>query len=192
MTAFEALLSLALGVVGSLVASLFWLFLIRSVKPKVDVTPHIVEELNNIEGGSMSTFSFKILNRRTRAVVDLQFELALIRPRRTKGGTVLARRLLRLKGMPPLVILGRARNDEDAHNAYRARTDERIRDLLNEHPDSFIRFRVFARDELSGIGRVFETQYHEPDCDIKKGKFARGQTFDYVASHEGGAQIDRG
>ena len=72
------------------------------------------------------------------------------------------------------------KHDPKAHNAYRLRTDMGLHHLLVAYPDGHIRLRVFARDELSGIGRVFEAAYHEPETDIRRGKFALGQTFDVV------------
>ncbi len=168
------------GAVGSLVASLIWLLGLRRLKPRLDLSPVVAEETRDLRGNERITYSIKMINRRKRAAVDLQFELVMIRPRRTRGGFVDTRTLLRVYGRPPLILPRYENKAGEHHNAYRLRTGAELRVLLQEDPNASIRLRVMARDEVSGIGKVFEAKYNEPASDIQRGKFARGQTFDIV------------
>lgn len=181
MTVINVAASLALGILGSLAAATVWLFALRRLRPRLELSPHLVEERHTTtQGISKTSYGVKILNRSARSVVDLRFELAVIRPKRTQGGLVDGRKLLPLWGQPPLVLPGWQKSDGESHNAYRARTGADLRKWLTENDHARIRFRVYARDELSGIGRVFTAEYHEPETDIKQGKFARGQSFAVV------------
>lgn len=181
MTWDATVVSIVTGVLSSLVASLVWLIGLRRVRPDIEIGPALAEELHETaEGPPERSYVIKFLNRGRRSVVDLQFELVLIRPRRTQGGLVDMRNRLDVAGTPPLSIPSYSRGDKESHNAYRVRTYEDLRTLLEQEPNAFIRFRVFARDEWSAIGKVFEYRFHEPATDIRRGKFAKGQTFDIV------------
>jgi len=82
-------------------------------------------------------------------------------------------------GPTPLINPGR-RNDGNDHNTYRIRVDADIRGIPEQDEHRFIRLQVFGRDELSGIGRVAEREYHEPSAEIPVGKYANGQAFDVI------------
>jgi hypothetical protein len=168
------------GVLSSMAASVLWLWSLRRVRPMLDIGPVAAEESSTRISGGFS-YSFKLLNRSRRAVIDLKFELVVIRPKRTRGGLVDVRRNVEVLGTPPLSLAGFARGEAEAHNAYRLRTNAPLRQILEDYPDAYLRLRVMARDEVSGTGRVFEAKFHEPSSDIKSGKFARGQSFDIVA-----------
>lgn len=170
-------LAIVVGVLSSVVASFVWLFALRRVRPHIDISPVIVEDPPS--EGSPRCFRIKIINRSRRALVDLAFELAVMRPTRTRGGVVQMRKVVRVAGPPPLIIPGR-RNDGGDHNVYRIRVNADIRGVLEQDEHRFIRLRVFGRDELSGIGRVAEREYHEPGAEITVGKYAKGQAFDVV------------
>jgi hypothetical protein len=195
MTTIEVVVSIVTGVLSSLVASGVWLFGLRKIRPRIDVSPVIAQDFAQVPDAT-PTSAIKIINRARRAAVEVQFELALINSARTKGGPVFVREPLVIDNPPPMVLPRSPRNrdskaHEESYNAFRLRTKCNARLLLEEHPNSYLRLRVFARDELSGIGRVFEASYHEPESDVEIGKFARGQTFEVVrtAAPNGGPQV---
>lgn len=168
MTAETIALSLLIGVIGSLLASLAWLLTLRRLHPKLELSDFIAFDPAN------SSWHIKIINRSRRAVVDIQFEAVRIRLESARGGSVKMRSPLRI-GEPPMVIPGFRKRTSEHDNCYRIRIfDDPATDMGD---DRHLRLRVFARDEVSGIGRVFERSYHYPPSDIKDGTFARGQDF---------------
>ncbi len=170
-------IAVVVGVVSSVIASSVWLLGLRRLRPRIDISPWIVEDVR--PDGEPACYRIKIINRSRRAVVDLAFELAVMRPERTQGGVVKMRRVVRVSGPPPLIISGRASDDS---NTYRMRVDADLRGILSGDAHRFIRLRVFARDEWSGIGRVAEREYYEPSSDLIVGKYSKGQSFDVLRS----------
>jgi hypothetical protein len=69
----------------------------------------------------------------------------------------------------------RDRSNKEHDNAYRLRISSDIRALLRDQPSASIRVQIFARHELSGIGKVFEQRYYHPSSEIILGSFVRGQ-----------------
>lgn len=182
----SVIVGIVVGVLSSLVASVMWFFALRRLTPRIEISPTLCEitpqETESGSGGRVVTprFAIKVLNKRRRAVVDIRLELVLIRPRRTRGGLVHVRTRLSLLGEPPLAIAGRRRGDDQDHNAFRFRTEEDLRKLLEVDENSYIRFRVLAKDETSGAGHIFTATYHSPVDEIQSGRFAKGQTFEIV------------
>lgn len=106
--------AIVIGALSSVVASAVWLAVLRGLRPNLEISPVIVQDPT-----PPSCFRVKIINRSRRAVVDISFELAVLRPDGTRGGTVTMRKTLRLAGPPPLIIPGRRRASDD--NMYRIR-----------------------------------------------------------------------
>jgi hypothetical protein len=175
--------AISTGVLSSVAASIVWLWGLRRMRPRIEISPVMTEEPSSRSPHNVS-YSIKLINRSRRAAVDLEFELTIIRPQRTRGGAVNTRRDVAVSGSAPMLLPPATRGDLEAHNAYRLRTNFPIRWALETYPDSHVRLRVLAKDEVSGTGRVFEAKYHEPSTDMKVGKFARGETFDVVPGAE--------
>lgn len=169
----EVVVSALVGVLSSLAASLVWLMSLRLVRPVIELSPYIVESVRE-----EPTFQIKIINRARRSAVSLFFELAVIRPKRTKGGIVKSRRMVPIAGPPPLILPGRTAADDD--NCYRLLIKQPLRDLLEHGADSHLRLRVYAQHEVSGVGRVFERVYHDPQTELLRGRFSKGQSFEVV------------
>lgn len=169
---------IGLGVFSSLVSSLVWLLALRFVKPKIDISPYVVEGPSTAGNKSSPSYRIKIINRSRRSAVGLQFELAAITPRRTKGGSVRGRRMIPIAGPPPLILPGR-RADSDGNN-YRMHVSSDLRHVLEGDSSAYLRLRIFAQDELSGVGRVFEQSYYDPKADIVQGRYAKGQSFEVI------------
>jgi hypothetical protein len=165
--------AIVLGVLSSVIASAVWLVLLRGLRPKLELSPVIVED-----PATSPCFRIKLINRSRRAVVDLGFELVVMRPERTKGGTINMRKIVPVAGPPPLILLARKRGRDEG--TYRLRIDADLRGILEEDELRFVRIRVFGRDAVSGIGGVAEQQYHDPGAEIIRGKYVKGPTFDVV------------
>ena len=73
------------------------------------------------------------------------------------------------------------RSDKEHLNAYRFRICSNIRQLFAENPNSSIRVQIFARHELSGMGKLVAQSYYHPASEIVVGSFVRGQELTLVA-----------
>jgi hypothetical protein len=177
--------SLILGVLSSLAASLVWLLALRAVRPKVEISKEISEEI--VDGKPL--YRIKFVNRSRRALVDLRLELALVTPTAMKGGLVKRKTTLRL-GVIPMVVPGR-RADNDDDNAFRVRSDDDLRSRLAEAGGAaYLRFRLYARDEVSGFGKVFEASFHDARTEIIRGYFSKGQAIEIVRAEGGQPQLE--
>ncbi len=165
--------AVVIGVLSSVVASAVWLAVLRGLRPNIEISPVIAQDTSR-----PSSFHIKIINRSRRAVVDVSFDVAIIRLARTRGGTVDMRRTVRVAGPPPLIIPARKRGSTD--NMYRLRVDADLRTALENDDRHSVRVRVFGRDSWSGVGSVAEQKYHDPGTEIAVGKYAKGPTFDVV------------
>jgi hypothetical protein len=172
-------LALTLGVLSSVAGSIVWVVTLRRVvKPHIEISPVVAREPGS--AGQDPTYRIKLINRSRRAIVEIRVQLDLITRIRQKGGPVLQRTPIEIDPPPPMMIQGLRKSDEDHKNAYRIRFKSAVREKLAESGDAYLRVRIYARDEVSGIGKVFERSYHDPGSEVVEGNFAKGQTFDVV------------
>ncbi|MFJ4099838.1 hypothetical protein [Amycolatopsis japonica] len=165
--------TIVVGVLSSVVASAVWLVALRGLRPAIEISPLIAQDPER-----SNSYHVKIINRSRRALVDVSFDIAIIRIARTRGGTVDMRKTVRVAGPPPLIIPARKKDGTD--NIYRLRVDADLRGTLEIDDRHSVRIRIFARDAWSGVGRVAERRYHDPGTEIAVGKYAKGSTFDVV------------
>jgi hypothetical protein len=177
----EYVFAVVVGITSSIAASALWLVILGRFQPKIEISPEIAEDHD--ESAAPGRFRIKIINRRRRPAADLRFELSVITPKRTRYGYIKVRKVVPLRNDPPLIIPGRAKHNDD-DNAYRIRVSEDLRAALSADERVMIRFRVYARDAISGIGKVFERTYFDPDCDIRRGDFGKGQTFEIASPQQ--------
>ena len=174
MGAVEAIV---LGVVSSVMASVVWIIALSRITPKLVISTEIAEDPR--AEGSAPVYRIKVVNRSRRAAMDLRFQLDLMTPIRAKGGNV-NRRTQLVCGNAPLMFPRFRRSDKEHDNAYRLRVVSDIRKLLAENPNSSIRLQIFARHEVSGMGKVFQQRYFHPASEIILGSFVRGQALTLV------------
>lgn len=171
MAMLEAVL---VGILSSVTASAIWMLLLGRLRPRLAISTEIAEDPNvNMDS---PVFRIKVVNRGRYAAMDLRFQVDLVTPVRAKGGNVDRRTPLKC-GNAPLMFPRYDRSGNEHRNAYRLRIDSDIRRLLAEYPNSSIRLQIFARHELSGMGKVFEQAYNHPDSEIVLGSFVRGQNL---------------
>jgi hypothetical protein len=163
--------SVVVGILSSVAASVLWILMLSRLTPKLSISPVIAEDPET--DPETPVFRIKVVNRSRRAAMDLRFQVDLM-TFRVKGGNVNRRVPLKC-GNAPLMFPRYDRSDKDHGNAYRLRINSDIRKLLREQPNASIRLQIFARHELSGMGKVFEQRYFHPNSEIVTGTFVRGQ-----------------
>ncbi|MFC8301569.1 hypothetical protein [Micromonospora orduensis] len=144
--------------------------------PMIDISPQVAE--NAEEAGAPGRFRIKMVNRRRRAAVDIKLEVAIISIKGVKGGQIKVREVVPTLNETPLILPGRRSNGDD-DNAYRMRMRVDLKEALADR-QKYVRVRIFARDEVSGFGKVSEMVYHNVRSDVIEGDFSKGQTFEIV------------
>lgn len=173
MSGESLLTSVAIGTLSSVAASIIWLLALRRVKPRIDVSPSIAEDGRS---GSRQ-WRVNIINRSSRAVVDLRVELVRVRSQSARNGSVNMTRSIDV-GRVPLTLAGRRRGSTEDNNCFRMRIYEDPGQLLSTDDGRYIRLRIFGRDEITGVGSLVETRYTYAADAIKQGRFSKGQSFD--------------
>ncbi|WP_284745473.1 hypothetical protein [Amycolatopsis sp. RTGN1] len=169
----ETVEAIAVGILSSVVASALWILILSRLTPKLIISPEIAEDPVS------PVFRIKVVNLSRRAAVDLRVEAHLVTPIGARGGSVNRRTTLKC-GNPPLVLPRRDRSSKEHDNAYRLRIDSNVRELQSAHSSSFIRLQIFARHEVTGMGKMFEQRYHHPSSEIVVGSFVHGHDMTLV------------
>lgn len=169
--------AVVLGALSGLISSVVWILALSRITPKLIISSEIAEDPNASPDSPI--FRIKVVNKSRRAAVDLRFQVDLMTPIRVKGGNINRRKPLEC-GNAPLVFPRYDRSNKEHDNAYRLRINSDIQKLLKDQPNSSIRLQIFARHEVSGMGKVFEQRYYHPNSEIVIGSFVRGQDLTLV------------
>lgn len=162
--------TIGVGLVGSVV----WLWLLRRIRPRIKISNKIAEKIEPELGPSR--FYIKIANLSRRAAVDLEIELAALHLKRAANGEIYAKSIIPIHNTLPHVLPGR--HDGCIHgHVLRLAVQHDLRAELANRDSTVIQLRIYARDELSGMGKVFETRYAAADSDIVRGAFSPGETY---------------
>lgn len=166
----------ATGIITGIASSLLWLWLLRRIRPRIGISPQVSEPAPNgtVPG---QVFYIKIVNLTRRAAVDLKIELATVRIKQIKHGAIGVKSVIAIDNVLPLLLPGK-RSDKNFGNAYRLRIGRDLRAEIESSPSTYLRLRIHARDEVSGMGRVFEQSYCDSASDIVRGSFSRGETYE--------------
>ncbi|MDQ1247755.1 MAG: hypothetical protein QG597_2126 [Actinomycetota bacterium] len=163
---------LIFGALSSTIASLIWLLMLRRVRPRIEISPFIAEESIN----DSPQWRLKLINRSRRAAVDISIEIVLIRAQSAANGSVNMTRAIPV-GRLPLMLPGKRWRSGSDDNCYRIRIHANPGNLLTPDDGRYLRVRIMARDEVSGVGRLFEQRYAYLATSIVKGRFSKGQHF---------------
>lgn len=166
MNAFEAVWT---GILAALVASLVWFLIFRLLRPNIKIAPR------GIWHPDTGYIQIKILNSTSRDVIDVRFQLDVLRPKVGPKGITLVRSRVVVDSQPPVIIARKHRGNDDA-NAYRIAASLDLSQVFTAENNSFVRLRVFCRDAVSGVGRVTEGKFHS-EGDFPEGEYEKGQTF---------------
>lgn len=166
-------LPLTIGVIGSLVASIIFLLIVRSFRPRLEISPQIAEWGPN---GSRSQV-IKIVNKGSRSIVDLRFELLLVTLKSVPDGILRSTKTVKLKKPEAFILYNFSKSDKDAKYARRISIYEDLNEIWNADDQQFLLFRVYAHDEVSGLAKLFEMEYRTKRNSLLAGQFHSGNTF---------------
>ena len=171
-------LRIAEKVVVAASASTLSLVGMRLFRPRIKISPDVAAKWS-VEGQGLR-YSMKLVNRSRRMLVDLRFELVLV----YENSEGRSKTKLIMRNRPdPMSIKGRSwrKQTENVSGVYTVAYSEDILGLvaartLGGTRPAHLRFRCFARDGMSGIGRQFEMKYEGPLEHILYGNFEKGKS----------------
>lgn len=158
------------GFISALCASAVFVFLMYSMRPKLQLSSKIAKTI--FEG--QTVYSFKVINTGRRDAISLVAELLLIQPVVVDGGigyNIIEIPLVRNKlfHIRPLSKVG------DKFGAvFEFITIDNIDDEWNKYQNSYLLFRLTAQDSLSLFYHVFSSEFDSPEKAIVVGRFAKG------------------
>ena len=145
------------GSAAAVIGTMIWLTaLAKMLSPRIRISSKITKGLdtdNNI------CYRIQIDNLARRSAIDLRFDCAVVFPVHYADGQTNRRETVRKAGEEPIILPGK-RHGQD--NVYAMRYSAELPDLIKKHPDSWLRLRVFARDSVSGVGKVFSHEFYNP------------------------------
>ena len=156
------------GVISGLLASLIFYTFLRALKPNIVISDKIAK--------SGDRFLIKIVNKANRDAIDIRAELLLMTPITVPGGIVWKRERLSLRPEYLMILPKYDKKDKDAKYAFRFSTEENLFEICNK-PQQYLSFKIIAKDEVSGFGKVFIQKYYT-EKDILEGSFEFGESLE--------------
>jgi hypothetical protein len=123
-------------------------------------------------------YHIKVINRSRRAAVDIRAELRLRTEVSVPGGKVITNERMNLKYSEVLQISGYRKKDEKAEYARRFIISDDVDEIWKDETHTHIGFRIYAKDSLSNLGRVFSKDYHTKRYSLVDGSFVFGDSME--------------
>lgn len=164
MSWLDIFLSVSTGFLGSILVVLF----LYSLRPHVEISHEVSEQA----GESAPSFGFKMINKTSYPLFDVEIILELVTPKSVPGGQILSTEKLALSNGRFFIVQKFDKADKEAKFAFRVRTMEDIRGLWTAD-SQYLRISVVGRHALSGFYGVFQHSYFTRG-DIKVGSHQYG------------------
>ena len=146
------------GVVSSIFASFIFILFLRSLRPKIIISPKI-SKWHTLDGKRI--YQIKVINKTGRSIMNIKAQFFLVVRRAKPNGTTLAKEKIPLYNSEVMDLSKFDRKDkEDDKYAFRFGTFEDIEKLLDTNQKNpFFRFIIYGTDSFSGFGAVFVQDY---------------------------------
>ncbi|MBO3709196.1 MAG: hypothetical protein J5X22_01340 [Candidatus Accumulibacter sp.] len=170
--------NILIGVLGSIVASAFFYFWLFSKKPEIAISERIAKDM--MEG--QTYYSIKVVNRTPRAALDIRAMLCVTKTRQAPGGLTTTNTPITLE-VSELFSLGPCTSEQEPA-CYAAQFLTKV-DLDKEWGDddhAVLNIFVYAKDEFSGFGKVFDHTFRGRANSIVRGRFKVKNSLD-IAVH---------
>lgn len=165
---------LAMGVLSSILAAGLFLYILSRLKPKISISDVISK---NKTKENDTEYKIKIINHGKRDAINLKMEVSLMINKNVFGGVVYNSQQLTLKKSEWFILPSYKANDKEARYALRITILEDLEKIWSDDSTQYLRIKVFAQDEMSNFGKVFEKEYRTIRNSIKEGSFAFGDTM---------------
>jgi len=168
--------TILIGVFSSLVASILFLLFISRIRPNIEISSSIAN-IPVPEAHKSLEYNIKVINRNKRPVINVRAELCLVTIKQIPNGSLYVTTDIKLKRNNIFEIAAFNKKAKAAEYAFRFTTFENLDKIWKNDTKSFIRFRIYATDALTGFGRVFTHDYRVKRLAIKHGEFYSGNSF---------------
>jgi hypothetical protein len=172
----DYILAIIIGVLSSFVASFIFLLILTRIRPAVIISDKIAKTEDSTTGDVI--YKIKIINKTHRSIINVKAQLRLITLVAAPGGLIEQNRTIPLRTDYIMELPKFNLKDKNVEYAWRFNVDGNIEKLWNDDERSFLRFKIFATDGVSGFGRVFNRDFHIKKNSIIKGVFEYGNTCD--------------
>ena len=162
------------GITGGLIASMIFFTVIRMHRPKLTISPYIAKTGK----ANRKRYVVKILNKGKRSIVNLKFELLLVTKKTAPSGMVNKTKALKLEKDSAFILYPNSKIKQNGSYARRIYTKEDLDRLWSDDSFSFLIFRVYGCDKLSGFTKIFEQKFYKRNISIKSGEFHSGDSFE--------------
>ncbi|WP_156786032.1 hypothetical protein [Archaeoglobus veneficus] len=169
------LLSIIIGVISSVIASLLFLLFLTRVRPEIEISNQIAKGKSLTTGDTI--YRIKVINKTRRPIINIKAQLHLVTPITVPGGILLKSKEIPLRRSEIMYLEKFDPNDENAEYAFRFVTYENIEEIWKDDKRSFLRFRICATDSISGFTKVFIKEYHTKSL-IREGEFEFGNSME--------------
>ena len=143
----QVIVPILIGVLSSVV----FLLLLSRVRTSFEISSEIAKFRSKKPGHEFG-YEVKILNNSRRSAVEVKVRFAVVRNPKVPGGFIMPSRDFTLEKDSQLEIPGFRKNNPGA-SAFRFLTYDNLEEVWGEH--DYIIFVLFAKDSLTGFGRVF-------------------------------------
>lgn len=163
--------AILIGVASSFIASCMFLFALYSIRPKIEIVENIAKDVG-LNGKTF--YVIKVINRARRAAVDVRAELRLMTYKNVDNGHVVVTQSIKLV-QPEIFSIPRYRKGKTGFG-YRFSTFEDLDEKWPDDSSSYLSFKIYAKDSLTGFGKVFSKQFRTKNKNIVPGKFSNGES----------------
>ena len=161
------LITIIVGVLSGLLASLIFYISLRAIKPNIIISNKIAK--------TGDKFVIKVVNKSKRDAIDIKAEFLLMSPVSVPNGIIWRRKRIFLKTDYLMILPQYDKKDKDANYAFRFTTQENLFEIW-EKEHQYLVFKLIAKDEVSGFGKVFVQKYYTKK-DIIEGSFEFGESL---------------
>lgn len=172
----EYFLSILVGIVSGLLASyIFVKYYIQKNVPNVVISSYI----SFIEHKGRNVYMFKFVNKTDVPIFDVRLELTLMQSVGALDGRDIINDDISLADDFFSYIPTKDNNDIHSLHAYRAHTDEDIRQIWGNNT-SFLRLTIMAKHSLTGLNKVFFRDFNHNSC-IDDKDFEQGDNLNLLS-----------
>jgi hypothetical protein len=172
----NVLLSLSIGVLSSIAASLIFLLSVSRVRPRIVISDKIAR---TVEADGKTAYIIKIINKSKRPAVNIRADLFLVTPKTIPGGMMLDSKEIPLRRTDPLAFYKYETKEEmkcaEGKYAFLFCTNTDLEAAWGNDSHTYLRFRIYCIDSLTGFGKLFTKIYYKPSIDIVNGEFQFGK-----------------
>ncbi len=169
----EIWIAIVIGIVGGVVSSTIFYFLLRGLKPSIEISPYIAR----VDRNGTIYYDFKIINKSKRPLVDVRAHASLAKRVYAEGGPIYQTERIPLIRDKYFELGGFSLQDQNADYALRFATQSDLGSAWASDSDH-VKLRVIATDSVSGFSKAFVQQYMTKRNSIKPGLHKFGNELD--------------